>query len=101
MWCVGSVEIQIKILKKIGVLPMIWKVKSFVSSVGPSSSSVREHVDEPTLETLDFAFYIGNTPFYFFNIPIGRNRGEKPQLNRATKYAQSSESIKKIYLAQT
>ena len=56
--CVGhGVQIQIEIFKSWCVLP-IWMAKSNVLSVGPSSD--REILYFAlTLETLDFAFYIG------------------------------------------
>ena len=56
--------------KKVGILP-IWKAKSnVVSNVGRSWSERNMFLsiaDEgPTLETLDFAFYIGSTPTFLY-----------------------------------
>ena len=52
-------------IKQIGVLP-IWKAKSNVSSVGSSLYFLTDGLEEPTctLETIDFTFHIGSTPYF-------------------------------------
>ena len=64
--------------KKVGILP-IWKAKSnVVSNVGRSWSERNMFLgiaDEgPTLETLDFAFYIGSTStFLYFDFHLAQS----------------------------
>ena len=68
----GSVQIQIEILKG-WCTADIWKVKSNVSSVGPSSE---RNLEDSSLtkglyarNVINFAFHIGSTPtFLYFNV---------------------------------